>query len=717
MREAREEPAGDEPTARALREANARLELALQEQHQRFSAALNNMSQGLCMYDAAHRLIVCNDHYCAIFNYDPAVVKPGVELREVLRHGVAKGVLPDQMEDILARRLETLQADTLCYEQRIGERIIATTMCPILGGGFVCTFEDVTQRRRVETEHKAALIELREHHRRFDAALNNMSHGVSMLDDDLRIIVTNRRWLDMFGLSPDLVKPGVTMRDVLAQSVAVGNYGDVDAAELYADLVQKLHGGATEFQRDLTNGRTILTRYNAMPHGGWVATYEDITERKRAEERIAHMARHDALTSLPNRVLFREKMADGLARVKETGERMAVLSLDLDNFKGVNDTLGHPIGDRFLSVVAQRLINVVGGNDTVARLGGDEFAILQCRGEPIAAERLAQRIVQALGETIVIEGHELNTAVSIGIAIAPDDGNSADHLMKCSDLALYRAKAEGRARYRFFELAMDLRLQERRALELDLRRAFGSDQFTLVYQPQIRLSDGELTGMEALLRWTHPQRGPVPPLEFIPIAEENGLIVPLGEWVLRRACAEAARWPDHIRVAVNLSGAQFRNRGLVVTVANALAAAGLPAGRLELEITEAVLLQDDEATLSMLHQLRAFGVRISMDDFGTGYSSLSYLRSFPFDKLKIDRSFVSDLGRSKDSTAIVRAIAGLGASLGIDTTAEGVETAEQLEWVRHGGCTEYQGYFFSAPRSAAEIMELIVSHERPKAVA
>jgi diguanylate cyclase (GGDEF)-like protein len=457
--------------------------------------------------------------------------------------------------------------------------------------------------------------------------------------------------------------------------------------------------------------------HRPMAQGGWVAIYEDITERHKAQERISHMARHDALTGLPNRVLFRERMAEGLARVEAGEEAMAVLCLDLDQFKAVNDTLGHPVGDRLLSAVAERLICVIGPDDCIARLGGDEFAILQSGSQPPAATALARRIVEVLAQPIIIDDHEINTGASIGIAVAPTDGTAADHLIKCADLALYRAKADGRSRFRFFETDMDTRLREKRALEIDLRKALTAGEFELAYQPQIRSSDGELTGMEALLRWNHAARGNVPPAEFIPLAEETGLIVPLGEWVLRRACAEAASWPRPIRIAVNLSPAQFKSRGLVATVTGALAAAGLAPTRLELEITEAALLQDDDLTLAMLHQLRALGVRISMDDFGTGYSSLSYLRSFPFDKIKIDRSFIADLDRGRDSAAIIRAVAGLGASLGIETTAEGVETVEQFERVRRDGCTEIQGYYFSPPRPAAEVFALVARWRRERAVA
>jgi diguanylate cyclase (GGDEF)-like protein len=383
--------------------------------------------------------------------------------------------------------------------------------------------------------------------------------------------------------------------------------------------------------------------------------------------------------------------------VEANGDAMAVFYLDLDNFKGINDTLGHPIGDRLLGIIAERIRVSVREGDTIARLGGDEFAILQGYSSAEAAAALARRLVDVVSDPIEIDGQDINSGVSIGIALAPNDGTTADHLMKCADLALYRAKAEGRGTFRFFEPDMDARIQARRALEVDLRRALVAGEFSLAYQPQINLAGNDLTAMEALLRWTSAERGSVPPSEFIPLAEETGLIVPLGEWVLREACREAAGWPDPIKVAVNLSPVQFRNRGLVTTVTQALAAARLAPHRIELEITEAV--------------------RIAMDDFGTGYSSLSYLRSFPFDKIKIDRSFIKDIDRNRDSAVIIKAIASLGGSLGIETTAEGIETEEQLDIVRRAGCTEMQGYLASKPVPASEVAGLIARVRREVAAA
>jgi diguanylate cyclase (GGDEF)-like protein len=538
-----------------------------------------------------------------------------------------------------------------------------------------------------------------------------------MLDSELRVIVCNQRYIDMYGLSPEIAKPGATMLQIMEHSIAIGNHTGTTAQELHDAYLAKLNEGTRTIYRHLCDGRVIKLDHHPMKQGGWVITYEDVTERQKAEARVAHMARHDALTDLPNRVMFREKMTEGLLAIEKLGGAMAVMCLDLDNFKSVNDRLGHPVGDKLLCWVADRLRECIREGDTVARLGGDEFAVLQCGQQPQAAEALARRIVDIIGRPFKLENQIIHTGVSMGIAIAPDDGLDPDHLMKCADLALYRAKAEGRAMHRFFQPQMELQAQARHALEVDLRDALEAGEFHIAYQPQLRLDTGELTGFEALLRWTNAKRGQVPPGEFITVAEETGLIVPLGEWVLRTACATAAKWPAFVKVAVNMSPVQFKSRGLVSMVTSALAAAGLNPHRLELEITEAVLLEDDEATLATLHQLRALGVRVCMDDFGIGYSSLSYLRKFPFDKIKIDRSFVGKLDRSNDNGAIVRAIAGLGTSLGVETTAEGIESAEQLDLVRRAGCTEAQGYYFSPPRPAAEVSGMIARLHRTAAVA
>jgi diguanylate cyclase (GGDEF)-like protein/PAS domain S-box-containing protein len=446
---------------------------------------------------------------------------------------------------------------------------------------------------------------------------------------------------------------------------------------------------------------------------GYLVAIVDITERRKAEARIAHMAHHDGLTDLPNRDFYRDRLRQALERNQGSSKRVAVLCLDLDLFKNVNDAFGHPMGDRLLKSVAERLKAEVRGENLVARLGGDEFAIVLASGvSPNEASDFADRLIRALSARYEIDGIELVVGASIGIALSPGDGDSCEELMRNADMALYRAKSDGGGVHRFFEREMDRQAQKRRDMERDLRSAFANGEFELHYQPLVDIAADQISGFEALLRWRHPEKGMISPADFIPVAEDIGLIVALGEWVLREACSEAAKWPAEIKIAVNLSPVQFRGRNLVQAVISALAHSGLSPLRLELEITESVFLAETEANLAILHQLRELGVSISMDDFGTGYSSLSYLRSFPFDKIKIDRSFVKDLAERSDCVAIVRAISSLGRSLNITTTAEGVETMDQLDWLRAEGCNQVQGFLFSAARPAAEIEQLLLRFGR-----
>jgi diguanylate cyclase (GGDEF)-like protein/PAS domain S-box-containing protein len=452
------------------------------------------------------------------------------------------------------------------------------------------------------------------------------------------------------------------------------------------------------------NGNPVFNKDGVFQ--GYRGTTRDITRRKADEARIDFLARHDSLTNLPNRGLFRERLERSLT---EAGPAtLAVLILDLDNFKAVNDSLGHSVGDGLLCAVAERLSSCIRSSDMVARLGGDEFAIVQVDlKEPDEAAGFAERIANVIGQPYDIDGHHVTTSITIGIALAPNNGSDSDRLLKNADIALYRAKVDGQGAWRFFEPEMGLLVEARRTLETELRSAIANGEFELFYQPLYNVESREICAFEALLRWRHPLRGLIPPDQFIPVAEQTGLIVPIGEWVLRDACAQAATWPEHIKVSVNLSPVQFRKATPVKAVVDALSASGLSADRLELEITETVLMQNSEGTLAALHQLRELGSRISMDDFGTGYSSLSYLRSFPFDKIKIDRSFIQDLTQKQGGIAIVRAITALGSSLQLTTTAEGVETMEQFAIVRAEGCTEVQGFFFSKPRPAKDIREML----------
>jgi diguanylate cyclase (GGDEF)-like protein/PAS domain S-box-containing protein len=440
----------------------------------------------------------------------------------------------------------------------------------------------------------------------------------------------------------------------------------------------------------------------------YLVTVADITERRKAEARIAYMAHHDGLTDLANRERYQERLKAALNGASSANKRVAVLCMDLDLFKNVNDSLGHPIGDRLLRMVADRLRTLVDGDNLAARLGGDEFAvILAADVTPNDVSAFAGGLIKTLSAPYHIDEHELVIGASIGIALSPSDGLTSEELMRNADLALYRAKQDGGGRHRFFEREMDHQAQKRRDMECDLRRAFANGEFELHYQPLVDIAADKVAGFESLLRWRHPDKGMISPADFIPVAEDIGLIVALGEWVLREACAEAVKWPSGIKVAVNLSAVQFRSRNLVQVVVSALARSGLSPTRLELEITESIFLAETEANLATLHQLRGLGVSISMDDFGTGYSSLSYLRSFPFDKIKIDRSFVKDLTDRSDCVAIVRAISGLGRSLNIITTAEGVETVDQLDQLRAEGCNEAQGFLFSPALPAGEIEQLI----------
>jgi diguanylate cyclase (GGDEF)-like protein/PAS domain S-box-containing protein len=551
---------------------------------------------------------------------------------------------------------------------------------------------------------------------RLDIAANNMTQGLVMVDASERIVVCNRRYIEMYGLSPDLVKPGCSFIDLMAHRKETGSFtGDI--AEYRSTVMRDMAlGKVIQFGARTADGRSIHVVARPIENGGgWVATHEDITERKRFDERIAHMAHYDALTDLPNRVLFCEKLDSALKTVSRD-QQLAVLYIDIDEFKSVNDSLGHPAGDELLKAVADRLRGCLRETDVVARLGGDEFAIIQTTVQQRDdTTDLVARIYQAIREPIECFGHLLTTDASIGIALAPQHGTALDQLLKNADLAMYDAKADGRRTFRFFEPEMDARVKALRTLELDLRQAITNGGFEVHYQPLVNLADNKVTGCEALLRWRHPSRGMISPAEFIPVAEETGLINQLGEWVLATACAEATTWPDDVKVAVNVSPIQFRGQAFALKVAAALAASGLPAHRLELEITEAVLIRDDEAALAMLHQLRALGVRIALDDFGTGYSSLSYLQRFPFDKIKIDRCFIKEVAEPDGAACIVQAVVNIAAARHMTTTAEGVETRQQLDMLRKLGCTEMQGYLFSPAKPGAEILQLLLTRHKSMA--
>jgi diguanylate cyclase (GGDEF)-like protein len=544
---------------------------------------------------------------------------------------------------------------------------------------------------------------------RLDTAMNTMTQGLLLFDQDQRLIVCNSRYIEMYGLSADVVKPGIHFRDIVRHRLETGSFsGDVEA---YCDDILRAVAGSRSALVETSDGRLIEIRDEPVESGGWLATHEDVTERVRAEERIAHLAHYDSLTDLPNRVLMRGHLERRIAELAE-GKPFAVLYVDVDEFKGVNDSLGHEVGDNLLCHVADCLRSCVAPQDLVARLGGDEFAIVKAAtGDQGALTALAEHILGTLRVPVTFKGQEIRADASIGIAIAPEHGSSLEELLKRADIAMYAAKSNGRGTFRFFAPEFDAILEQRRRLELDLRQAIARGEFEVHYQPFVDLAANALTGCEALLRWHHPERGMISPAEFIPVAEETGLICELGEWVLKQACTEAANWPSPLQIAVNVSPVQFRSKTLALKVAAALSESGLAPGRLELEITETVLIHDDAEALAVLLQLRELGVRIALDDFGTGYSSLSYLHRFPFDKIKIDRSFISDIGGPKDSSAIVQAVVHMASARGMGTTAEGVETEVQREILRQLGCSQMQGYLFSPAIPASRLKHLFASRQ------
>ena len=655
-----------------------------------FEVILNNTTQGIALLDANLRVLFGNHRLSQLLQIPD------------LQMGVDAATISDQIPDLGQSKLwlKHLLTETKSLRQEItiGDGLFSLVSTPVDEGQWMIQCEDISILSRVRNE-------LAIQRGLFDTALDNLPHGLCMFNADKNLMLCNAAYASLYDLPEHLTRPGTPLRQILDHRVAAGNAPAHQ--ETYYDVVVEaaLKGSTASQNTVLLDERVIKISHQPMDSGGYVATHEDVTEAVRAEEQIRYMAGHDPLTGLPNRTLLREKIDRDLA---VGGETTALLCLDLDRFKEVNDTSGHAIGDVLLKAVADRLIACLREGDSIARLGGDEFVVFQTGIESRdQASTLAQQIVDVIDKPFIIDGNPIGIGVSIGIAIAPDDGDLADSLLKHADTALYKAKASGRGTFCFFETAMDTNRQERRELEILLRQAIETQQFEIYYQPQVDTKSERVVGFEALLRWHHPERGLVSPAEFIPLAEESGLIIPIGEWVLRRACKDAASWPSDISVAVNLSPLQFKSQALAHSVVSALSDAGLPASRLELEITESVLLTDNDTALATLHHIRSLGVRIAMDDFGTGYSSLSYLRLFPFDKIKIDQSFIRELENSKDCAAIVKAVVDLGESLGITTTAEGVETSEQLVRVREQGCSEIQGYLFGKPLPLSSVHALL----------
>ena len=706
---------------RRLLRRHEQSEQRLGKQTLKLDTALNNMSQGLLMFDSDGRLVLYNQRLLQMYRLSPDAVKPGCTLSDLLRLRKAAGTFkgdPDRYvaklvdadgnfkgdpDRQMARMFDEGKVETKVMELPDG-RTVSIINQSMPGGGWVSTHEDITERRRAELE--------RDRNREFlDLVIENVPSTIVVTDArDFRYVLINRAGEQYYGIPRDEMI-GRTAHDVLPKASADLVTGlDQQVLEKRRNAVVNEHALETPGHgtRIAMSKRLPIFDDKGEPRY-LLAVVDDITEQKRAEGQIVHMAHHDALTDLPNRRHFAEQLEQALRRVQR-GERLAVLYIDLDHFKRVNDTHGHAIGDELLKDVAHRLRGCVREIDLIARLSGDEFAVIQTSLEqPSDAAALATRIREAIKAPYDFDGRSVVVDSSIGISIAPNDSTVPDELLKSADIALYEAKTSGRGIYCFYEPEMDARIKARGKLELDLRKALVSGEFELFYQPIVNLQNNKISACEALLRWHHPERSMMLPSEFIPVAEEIGIITQLGEWVLRTACAEAATWPDDIKVAVNVSPLQLTSNNAVQAVIGALAASGVPARRLELEITESVMMKNTFATLATLHQLHELDVQITLDDFGTGYSSLSHLLSFPFNKIKIDRCFINGLAEGDNARAIVRAVAGLATSLGMTTTAEGIETERQREIIRAAGCTEMQGDLFSPSRPAAEISRLFRS--------
>jgi diguanylate cyclase (GGDEF)-like protein/PAS domain S-box-containing protein len=661
--------------------------------HERLREAIDILPQGIVFLDAEGRYILWNKKYSEIYSRSSDLFQPGARLQDTIRIGVERGDYPEAIgreEQWIAERLAKLYQPGERHEQTLADgRVILIEERLTEDGGIIGLRVDITELKEREASFRLL----------FDS--NPVPMIVCALQDE-RILGVNDAAVAHYGHSrADFEK--LAFRSLQAFDTEPPWTGERSSDEQAARTWKHVRADGSLIDLAIYSRQLVYRDQPAV-----LLSLLDITERKRAEARLAFMAQHDGLTGLPNRNLLRQQMDEALLHMRRSADKVAVLVLGLDNFKAVNDTLGHGIGDKLLRGVAKRLRSLLRDEDMLARLNSDEFAIVQSgMARPEDAALLSRRLLEAIGDPFLLDGHSVVIGASIGIAMAPGDGDDSEKLLTNADMALSRAKNDQRGTFSFFEAGMDARAQGRRKIEVELRDAIQNAVLRPYYQPLIDLSSGRITGFEALVRWPHPDRGMVSPAEFIPVAEDTGLINALGGLMLRHACTDAAAWPDDVRVAVNLSPLQFRNGNLLPMVMDALKQSGLPAKRLELEITETLLLEKSSQVLATLHALRALGVRISMDDFGTGYSSLSYLRSFPFDKIKIDQSFVRDLAANHEAQAIVRSIISLGKGLGVTITAEGVETEAELRCLRIEGCHEGQGFLFSRARPNVEIIKLL----------
>jgi diguanylate cyclase (GGDEF)-like protein/PAS domain S-box-containing protein len=690
------------PGIRALKHARAEAVAAMAEARAsdaRLREAIDILPQGVVFLDKEGRYVLWNKQYADIYKRSADLFQVGVRLEDTLRIGIERGDYPeakDREEEWLKERLSRLYRPGERHEQWLSDgRCILIEERNTSDGGIIGLRVDITEMKEREASFRLL----------FDA---NPVPMFVFARDTRTILAANDAAVEHYGY-PRSTLLAMKLAD-LHDSADHGELDDLYGAhsDAYAGRTWKhltrdgMQIDVAIYSRAVTHERTPAVLFAAV----------DITERKRAEAQVAYMAHHDALTGLANRVFLRSRMEEILSRLRRGTKGLATLCIDLDNFKGVNDALGHPAGDLLLQYVARRIGETLRDGDLAARLGGDEFAVvLPDTVDPVVVNAIAQRLIKIIGAPYDIHGHQVLVGASVGIALAPSDGEDAVKLLKNADMALYQAKGDGKGTFRYFEAEMNARVQARRRLETDLRAALTNGDLEVEYQPLVAIATGEITGVEALVRWPRGASGAITPAEFIPVAEEAGLIAPLGAYVLRRACTDAMAWPEHMTLAVNMSPLQFRVGNVLETVIDALKASGLPPSRLEVEITETLFLEKSDHVLSTLHALRAQGVRIAMDDFGTGYSSLSYLRSFPFDKIKIDRSFVREIYANVEQQAIVRAIMSLGASLGMTITAEGIESEAELAFMKAVGCNQGQGYLFSRSVPQAGLLVLVAAEK------
>jgi diguanylate cyclase (GGDEF)-like protein len=675
----------------------------------RLDTAVDNMTQGLTLFDQSRRLVICNQRYIEMYRLQPDSVTPGCSFEELILLRKQAGTIAGDVEEHCKRILENVARGESSVIQAVDGRSIQITRRLLPDGGWVSTHEDITERIRRETDVFQQAKELEIINMQFDAALSNMTQGLCMFDGQKRLVVWNDRYAELYQLPPELLKVGTPHNAVIADRIARGIFKGAtneQATNAKIAALSQLPKHETSSRVDeFADGRFVLVTRQPMADGGWLATHEDITERRRVEAEIVHLARHDALTGLANRVEFNARLEEACKRVARNGVAVTVMMIDLDDFKAVNDTLGHPAGDQLLIEVGRRLQATIRETDVLARLGGDEFAVIQ-EGAPDqreGASTLALQIIDAITRPFDLNGDLASVGTSIGIVMAPEHDVEPEGLLKRADLALYDAKANGRNDFRLFQPEMLEVADMQKAAESELRLAIERNEFELYYQPVVDVETRLLSGVEALVRWKHPAKGMIPPDRFIPLAESTGLIAPLGEWILRRACQDAAAWPAHIKIAVNISAVQFKKGNLFDLVLCTLMETGLAPERLELEVTETALLENHEAHLTTIRQLKNLGISVALDDFGTGYSSVSYLTIFPFDKIKIDKSFTQGVLARRDYKAVIASTLALAQGLGTVTTAEGVETEEQLEYMRAAGVNLVQGYLFGRPVPLAQL--------------